>query len=47
MPQAMTRSKATGMPGRAALGRGIAWLRCAPITLTWSPLYGGDPVKHS
>ena len=33
--------------GRAALGRGIAWFRCAPITLTWSPWYGGDPVKHS
>ena len=47
MPQAITWSKATGMPGRATLGRGIAWLMCAPITLIWSPWYGGFPVKHS
>ena len=47
MPRAITALKATGMPGRAALGCGIAWCRWAPITLTWSPVYGGDPVRHS
>ncbi|CFE44522.1 Uncharacterised protein [Mycobacterium tuberculosis] len=37
MPRAITASKATGIPGRTVLGRGIAWLMCAPITLSWSP----------